>query len=204
VVEKKAHISEEEKLLIQRAKSGDKEAYQELISFHTQHLYRYIYRMVGNHEDAEDLLQETLAAGYAELHQFRGKSQLSTWLYRIAINLSCKAFKKRQLASANTEVKIRDEHSLQTDGTISKEIADSHPNALAQAIEQETNQKIRLSISSLPSGLAEILTLRELEGYNYHEISQRLHIPIGTVMSRLNRARLRLAHNLKKYGLGGE
>jgi len=194
-------IDRDEKELILRAKKGDKAAFEELISKYTHGLYRYLYRMAGNAEDAEDILQETLTAAYQHIYQFRGKALFSTWLYRIAINLCCKALRERRMDCFRYKICLRGEHSFDTDGMKSVELVDQRPDATKEAIESDIIQKVRLAIARLPRQLAEVLTLRELGGLNYDEISKRLNIPRGTVMSRLHRGRLKLAKRLRKLGL---
>jgi RNA polymerase sigma-70 factor (ECF subfamily) len=100
------------------------------------------------------------------------------------------------------KVSIKGERDLSTDGLAPVDAAaDRRPDALSQSIYSEEKQKVRLAIAKLPRRLAEIITLRELEECDYEEISRRLNIPRGTVMSRLYRARLKLARILKKSGI---
>jgi RNA polymerase sigma-70 factor (ECF subfamily) len=195
-------ISREEIELVLRAKKGDKQAYEELVSKYTAGLFRYLYRMSGNAEDAEDILQESLASAYRHLYQFRGRSLFSTWLYRIAINFCCKSLRTRSLDCFHNKVCLRDEHNLSTDGIKSVEPSSRDSGPLQGAIEADIIEKVRLGLANLPKPLAEVVTLRELENCSYQEISQRLNIPRGTVMSRLYRGRLKLAKILKKQGLG--
>jgi len=199
----KSQINREDKELILKAKAGDKKAFEKLISEYSQRLFRYLYRMVGSIEDAEDILQETLASAYSHLHQFRGESLFSTWLYRIAINLACKALRERKLDCFHNKVCLREDHNLDKDGIRSVELTDQNPDALKMAIEDDIAERIRQAVARLPARLAEVVTLRELEGCDYHEISNRLGIPVGTVMSRLHRGRLKLAKNLRRMGLSG-
>ena len=157
--------------------------------------------MAGNIEDAEDILQEALAAAYRNIYQFRGKSLFSTWLYRIAINLCCRALRERRLDCFHNKVCLREEHNLDTDGIKSVDLTSQSSGPLKAAIEADIIEKVRLGLTCLPKPLAEALTLRELENCSYQEISRRLNIPRGTVMSRLSRGRLKLAKILKKQGL---
>ncbi|MCX5711471.1 MAG: sigma-70 family RNA polymerase sigma factor [Candidatus Omnitrophica bacterium] len=194
-------IGENEKDLIRKAKSGDKYAYEQLVCQYYPRLYSYLFRLTGNHEDAEDILQEALSQAFTHIHQFRGGSLFSTWLYRIAINDCSKAFRQRNLTVFKDKVPLRQEHSLETDGVASVDLASQEPDAAKNAEENEVKQKVRLAISGLPLNLAEVITLRELESLTYNEIAERLGIAYGTVMSRLFRARLRLARLLRKQGL---
>ena len=194
-------IDRDERELILKVKQGDKAAYEQLISKHTHGLFRYLYRMAGNIEDAEDILQEALAAAYRNIYQFRGKSLFSTWLYRIAINLCRRALRERRLDCFHNKVCLREEHNLDTDGIKSVDLTSQSSGPLKAAIEADIIEKVRLGLTCLPKPLAEALTLRELENCSYQEISRRLNIPRGTVMSRLSRGRLKLAKILKKQGL---
>lgn len=188
-------IDRREKELIINAKSGGKAAYEELVSAYSGQLYSYLFRMSGSHEDAEDILQEALCSAYSHIHQFNGKSRFSTWLYRIAINICCRSLRQRRLRC------FQDKFNTDTSRDPVLDIPEPRPGAADCAEESEIKQKVRLAIADLPKSMAEIITLKELEGFGYDEISHALGIPQGTVMSRLYRARIRLAKALKKEGL---
>lgn len=190
-------INQKEKELIISAKSSDKAAYEELVALYSGQLYSYLFRMSGNHQDAEDILQEALCSAYSHIHQFNGKSQFSTWLYRIAINICCRSLRQRRLRC------FQDKFNAGIGRDPVLDIPEPRPDAASGAIENEIKQKVRIAIADLPKSMAEIITLKELEGFNYDEIAERLGIPQGTVMSRLYRARLKLSKVLKKEGLNG-
>lgn len=190
------NIDANEKELVRRAKAGDKDAFASLAGAYSPRLHAYIYKLVGNHEDADDILQEALHISYTHIKQFRGNSLFRTWLYRVAINLCCRALHRRSLKVFSTAVPAGEDPGAKT-----YEPRDSRPDARENAIEDETRKKVRAAIGRLPKHFAEVITLKELEGMSYEEISSCLGIRAGTVMSRLYRARLKLARALKSLGL---
>ena len=201
MITKAVDIEQKEKGLIIRVKSGESGAYKELVCGYTPRLYAYLYRMLGNHQDAEDVLQDALLSGYEHIHQFNGKSMFSTWLYRIAINISCKVLRQKQLFHFQDKFKYGGPDDDNKAGA-QAEIADTRQDIAKKISQNEVKEKVRFAIARLPRKLAEVIVLKELEDCSYGEISERLAIPSGTVMSRLFRARLKLAKRLKREGLG--
>lgn len=174
--------------LIQLARGGDADAFDLLVRRHADRLLRMVRNLVSNREDAEDVTQETLAAAYFKLDSFAGRSSFFTWLYRIALN---KAISRRRLRRIETTHQGRtlddapppaDENS-QVDGKLEQE---------------EELIRLRAAIAQLEPDRRSALVLRDVDGRDYSEIAEILNIPVGTVRSRLHRARCDLRAILER------
>ncbi|QDS89484.1 ECF RNA polymerase sigma factor SigE [Rosistilla ulvae] len=174
--------------LITRALAGESTAYDSLVRRHAGRLLTMIRAQVGNRDDAEDLMQETLAQAYFKLNTFAGKSSFFTWMYRIAFNLTITKRRKRRLESTHTRTNIEtapppEDPALAAD------------QRLANA---EQIARLRSAIERLETGRRTVLVLRDIDGLDYGEIAEILAIPKGTVRSRLHRARLDLRDLLSR------
>ena len=178
-------LTEEQYLVL--AQSGDTEAFGMLISPYEQKIYLTCLRMLNsNHLDAEDMTQETFIKAWKHINQFKGNSSFSTWLYRIAIN-NCLSFHRKR--KRNQEISLS---QLSNDGMQFKD--DSN-------FEQSFVDKVVLNqaLSSLRKEYRAMIILRDIQGLSYEEISKIMACPVGTVCSRINRARnemLRLLQEL--------
>ena len=168
--------------LINRAISGDESAYDSLVDRHARRLLVMIRGLVGNQEDAEDLMQETLAQAYFKLDTFAGKSAFFTWLYRIAFNLSVTRRRKRRLESTHERKPMEVIQTPQDD-------TESAERTLEKSEEIE---QLRGAIDRLEDDRRIVLVMRDIDGMDYQEIADLLAIPKGTVRSRLHRARTEL------------
>lgn len=182
-----------DELLVERAKRGDVEAFEQLISQHQKTVYNIAYRLTGNHEDASDVAQEAFIRAYSSLAEFRGDSSFATWLYRIVNNACLDELRKRK----RQRVTYIDESVTMDDGEMSRQLADT-ADGPEQALERvEIQRAVQDSIKSLDDEYRVVLVMRDIQGYSYNEIADALGINLGTVKSRLNRAR----HALKeKFG----
>ena len=177
-------ISEEERSLVQRAKEGDLAAFEEIVRAHEATVYRLALRQLGSREDAEDAAQEVFLKAYTSLKSFRGESKLSVWLYRITSNVCTDALRRR-----------RETVSLTVDaeqGSEELELPDERFDPVALAERAELREQIGAALARLPAEARQILLLRELGGQSYEEIAQTLSLDIGTVKSRIFRARKKL------------
>ena len=165
--------------LIEQALAGDPSAYDCLVQRHAGRLLTMIRSHVGNREDAEDLMQETLAQGYFKLDTYAGKSAFFTWLFRIAFNLTITKRRKRRLESTHerTPMDVVDTPA-DPSAAVDKRISD---------VEQAC--RVRAAIDRLEEDRRMVLVLRDIDGMDYGEIAEALQIPKGTVRSRLHRAR---------------
>jgi RNA polymerase sigma-70 factor (ECF subfamily) len=158
--------------LVRRSRAGDREAFGQLVSRHQSAVYRVVRGILGDPAESEDVAQEVFLKAYANLARFRGDSSLFTWLYRIAVNEALRARKRRPLPTLEALPET--------------EVPPSEPDAEGDAPTLATLQRM---LAKLPDDYRAIVTLRDLEGLSYQEIAETLEIPIGTVESRLFRAR---------------
>lgn len=178
-----------EKELIARAKNGDNPAFEELILKYQKKIYSLCYRMTSEHYSADDLAQETFVKAYFNLGSFREEESFYPWLRKIAVNLTLNYIRDRRRLIPLAE------HSNKFSNFPSRENI-SNPDS-------DLEIKIEIAINSLPAGLKAVFVLKHHERQSYKEISKTLKIPVGTVMSRLNRAREKLKSALFPYLKGG-
>ena len=177
-------INEEERSLVQRAKDGDLTAFEEIVRAHEATVYRLALRQLGSREDAEDAAQEVFLKAYTSLKSFRGESKLTVWLYRITSNVCTDALRRR-----------RETVSLTVDaeqGSEELELPDERFDPVTLAERADLREQIGAALARLPAEARQILLLRELGGQSYEEIAQTLSLDIGTVKSRIFRARKKL------------
>ncbi|WP_244272759.1 RNA polymerase sigma factor [Natronincola peptidivorans] len=179
-------LQHQEKLLIVKAKNGDIESFELLISAYQKRAFNIAYRVLGNIEDANDVTQEALIKVYKSIHNFKGNSSFSTWLYSI-VNNACIDFIRK-----NKKVKLLYIDKQEEDG-YQKEIPDeiNTPECLFE--KNEVKRMIHDAINQLNYEQRTIIVLRDIQGFSYQEIGEILNISEGTVKSRINRAR----NNLK-------
>jgi len=175
--------------LVERTVAGDQRAYELLGIKYQRRIERLIGRMVRDVDLVQDIAQETFLRAHRALHQFRGDAQFYTWLYRIAVNTAKKTLMDLKRDPLITESALRsavdddDETSVMT-----RELTtDDTPETLLAA--QEVAQAVNTALQALPQELRQAVTLREIEGLSYEEIAQAMGCPIGTVRSRIFRAR---------------
>lgn len=181
--------------LVVLAKSGDQDAFEQLVRDNEKRIYNLVLRMTGNPEDALDLSQETFLKAWKSLSSFKGDSAFSTWVYRLASN-TCLDFlrrKKRQQETIGSALSLDDEDAPPppSDESVQPEV---------QLERTERSLALKKALASLPDHHRQILILRELSGLSYQEISDTLDLDIGTVKSRLTRARLSLRKILLEDG----
>lgn len=182
-----------DKALISLIKNGDKEAFSILIKRYEKKVLNILYLQLGNTPDLEDLVQEVFIKVFKNVKNFRGESQFSTWLYRIAVNVSYDYKRKsKDIYSLDDPLKEDEED------TFEKIIPNNDEDPLSIIEGEELRNKLRKLIKELPKEYQEVLILREYEGLSYEEISKILNCPIGTVESRLFRARKELKEKLLK------
>jgi RNA polymerase sigma-70 factor, ECF subfamily len=182
-------------LLVQRAVAGDKHAYGLLVLKYQRRIQRLIGRMVRDVDLVEDIAQETFIRAYRALHQFRGDAQFYTWLYRIAVNTAKKSLlelKRDLTVSENLHASDEEnETSWRKSEPISAETLES---VLAA---KELGAVVNAALDALPADLRQAVVLREIEGLSYEAISIAMNCPIGTVRSRIFRAREAISEKVK-------
>ncbi|MGQ9724211.1 MAG: RNA polymerase sigma factor RpoE [Tepidimonas sp.] len=186
--------------LVQRAIGGDQRAFELLVIKYQRRVERLISRLVRDADLVPDLAQETFIRAYRALGQFRGDAQFYTWLYRIAVNTAKKALqeiKRNPLVptSALHNGDDGDETSM-LELELTTQTADTEtPEAVLAS--KEIAQAVQAAVDALPIELAQAITLREIDGLSYEEIAQALDCPIGTVRSRIFRAREAISARIK-------
>lgn len=199
--EEKARLTERQidQALVERVQQGDKKAFDVLVLKYQHRIIKLVARFVRNSDEVQDVTQEAFIKAYRALKNFRGDSAFYTWMYRIAINTA-----KNYLVSASrraTESAVDAQDAEQYDsGDWLREYATPEKELLAA----EIKKVIYKTISDLPADLKEAVTLREMEGLSYDEIAEVMDCPIGTVRSRIFRAREAIDKQLKPLLEGHE
>ena len=179
--------------LIDEVGKGNQAAFDILFSKYNNKLYASLLAFTKSQELAEDLTQKTFIRVWKKIETFRGDSSLFTWIYRIAINLAKNEFSSKQAKNQGITDNIDDTYDLES----SVSSPESH------AIETESMQAVMDFIASLPSDLREAISLREFDGKSYEEIAQITGSPIGTVRSRIFRAREEILNFMKEEEIYG-
>jgi len=178
--------------LVARSKNGDINAFEELVCRHERKIYTLTYRLMGNHEDANDFSQETFLKAYQALKSFREESSFLTWINRIAVNVCRDELRKRYRIKSES----LDERITLSDGEIEKQFKSSEPGPEELYEQSEFQENIQKHINSLSPEFRMALVLRDINGYSYEEIAEELECSLGTVKSRINRARNYLKEKL--------
>ena len=187
--------------LVRRVQRGDKGAFDALVLKYQHKLVKLVMRYVRNPAEAEDIAQEAFIKAYRALPQFRGDSAFYTWLYRIAINTAKNAVVSRDRSPIDYNV---DRNSTDTDESYDMQgrMKDSEtPEGLV--LTDEIRSTVNAAIDALPEDLRTAIVLRELEGLSYEEIAEAMACPVGTVRSRIFRAREAIDRRLREVFEGG-
>ena len=183
--------------LVQRTVAGDQKAFELLVIKYQRRIERLIGRMVRDVNLVEDIAQETFIRAYRALHQFRGEAQFYTWLYRIAVNTAKKALvdMKRDPTVSETALRGSSEDDDETYRPGNEPTTDESPDTILAA--KEIAAAVNAAMDALPTELRQAVTLREIEGLSYEEIAEVMNCPIGTVRSRIFRAREAISARVK-------
>jgi len=173
------------------------QAFDELMARYENRVYNLAYRLLGDTEDAYDIAQETFLRIYRAMSRFRGHSTLHTWIHRIVVNLCLDEMKKRRRRPRIVQEALPDEEGPHN--SLIERIPDETADPEAWTLSRERQLIVRQAIDSLPAHHRVVLVLFDLEGLAYQEIAEVLQINIGTVKSRLNRARLALKEKMEPY-----
>lgn len=179
--------------LIRHCLHNDHNAFDELVKRHENKVYNIAYRMLGNHEDALDASQDAFIRLYKSLSSYARRASFSTWVYRITINVCLDFLKKnRRHELSASELNVNDE-----DNTLLDESLGTEPDPQEELARKEERQLLHAAIAELPTDYRTIVVLCDIQELSYKETAKTLNLPIGTVKSRLNRARLTLGNILK-------
>ena len=182
-----------DQLLVERVQRGDKRAFELLVSKYQRKINRLVSRLVRDAAEVEDVTQEAFIKAYRALAQFRGESAFYTWLYRIAINTA-----KNYLASQGRRAPTSTENDAEEAETFehADQLRDiNSPESLLMS--KQVGQAVSKAVDALPEELRTAIQLREIEGMSYEEIADVMNCPIGTVRSRIFRAREAIAVELR-------
>lgn len=182
-------------LLVKRTVAGDKRAYGLLVLKYQRRIQRLIGRMVRDIDLVEDITQETFIRAYRALHQFRGDAQFYTWLYRIAVNTAKKSLLELKRNITVSENLYLSDDENETSWRKSEPISHETPESVLAA--KELAALVNTALDTLPADLRQAVVLREIEGLSYEEIANAMSCPIGTVRSRIFRAREAVSQKVK-------
>jgi RNA polymerase sigma-70 factor, ECF subfamily len=187
-------VADEQKL-VRQAQQGDLSAYDELVRRHQERIYSTVYHMTSNHEDANDLAQETFVKAFHSIKSFKGGSSFYTWLYRIAVNKTINFLKQR---SRRTHMSLNDlDFNAENDPDLVALVSDKTPRRDAALSELQEKLNTAMLKLSEPHRLA--VVLHDVQGLSHEEIAQVMECNIGTVRSRLFYARRQLQAYLSDY-----
>lgn len=181
-------MSVEDRQLIADCLKGQTNAFGELVRRYQDRLYNAVFRIIDSAEDAQDVVQEAFLSAYQALQGFKGQSGFFTWLYRIAMNEAISLKRKQRVT---LPIRPRQEEDAQP----ADQSACSRPGEAAERAEEE--QKLQLALNRLSPEHRSVLVLKDIEDLKYEEIADALRVPIGTVRSRLHRARVELREILE-------
>lgn len=188
--------SGEDALLIKAFQRGDRRAFDQLVVRHKDRIFNLCYRFLGDYEEANDSAQETFVKAYGSLKAFRLESAFSTWLYRIAVN-TCKNKLGSSAYKAKRKTVSLDNPGPDEDRPLPVEIQNGAPSPLDRMEEKERMTHIQTALGALPADFRMVVTLRDVEGLSYEDIAEIAGLNLGTVKSRIARARTELRNKLR-------
>ena len=191
----KTDSNDSDLMLVERTVAGDQRAFELLVMKYQRRVQRLIGRMVRDVDLVEDIAQETFIRAYKALHQFRGDAQFYTWLYRIAVNTAKKSLMDLKRDPTISESFFKKDDDDETNSPGREPTSDETPESVFAAKEIAT--VVNAAIADLPQDLRQAVTLREIDGLSYEEISAVMSCPIGTVRSRIFRAREAISAKVK-------
>jgi len=175
----------DEEILIQKASKGDSGAFETLVVTYEKGVYNLAFRLVGDREDAMDIVQEVFLKAYQALPRFRGDSRFSTWIYRVCVNASLDHLRKKQKQASYS----LDEPLALKESSVTREVADENENVEDSVEVKFLSSDVLATLNSLDPAHRAIIVLSDVQGYSYQEIADILGLSMGTVKSRLHRAR---------------
>ncbi len=185
--------------LVQRVQKGDKTAFDVLVRKYQHKVVKLVTRYLRDPADAEDVAQEAFIKAYRAIPQFRGDSAFYTWLYRIAINTAKNAIVSRDRSPVEFDLDLQ---NVEESNSMQARLADAEtPESLLQT--EEIRATVNQAIEALPEDLRTAIVLRELEGLSYEDIAAAMDCPVGTVRSRIFRAREAIDKRLSEVFEGG-
>jgi RNA polymerase sigma-70 factor, ECF subfamily len=179
--------------LVERVRQGDQRAFGLLVEKYQRKLMRLLSRMVRDPHEIEDIAQEAFIKAYRALPQFRGDAAFYTWLYRIAVNTAKNYLSSRGRSMPTVSDQAMNDEDEPDERLVAQDISTPETELLSKQVAIAVNQ----AVDALPEELRQAITLREIEGLSYEEIAETMACPIGTVRSRIFRAREAIAAKLR-------
>ncbi len=192
-----APSADSDALLVERAVAGDQRAYELLVIKYQRRIERLIGRMVRDVDLVPDIAQETFIRAWRALHQFRGDAQFYTWLYRIAVNTAKKSLMELKRDPVMTESALQSAADDDDETSRHENALTSESTPESELAAREIAAAVNAAMEALPEDLRQAVTLREIEGLSYEEIADAMNCPIGTVRSRIFRAREAISAKVK-------
>ena len=186
-------MRQDECAIIERCKQGDLTAFDDLVRRYEKQVYNFAYRMTGNYDDANDIATVAFVKVFNAINSFRGDANFSTWLFRIVTNLY---LDERKRSKAHLNVPL-DEYINLEESSVTRQVEDPSPSPLDRLEASERYEMLARAVGDLPEYQRIMVLLYHTQGHSYEEIAQIVGLPIGTVKSRLNRARLALKEKLE-------
>ncbi len=183
------------RLLVRKAQSNDLSAFEELVNLYQNRVYGLCIHLSGNPDDAQDLAQEAFIRAYKALGRFRNEADFGTWIHRITVNVWLNMQRKNNGRQA---VSLDEPYQSNDGGSLQREVAALDGDPIQELEEKEFRGLVRKVLEDLTEEHRAVLVLREIEGYSYEEISRMLNCSLGTVKSRLSRAREVMRRELTK------
>ena len=184
--------------LVQRVQQGDRRAFDQLVLRYQHKVLKLVMRYMRNHAEAEDIAQEAFLKAYRAIHSFRGDSAFYTWIYRIAINTAKNALVAAKRRPLDYDLDLQDPEQNERNGRLRDEAT---PESLL--LTEEIRETVDAAIGALPEDLRRAVVLREYEGLSYEEIAAVMACPVGTVRSRIFRAREAIDRQLRPVFAAG-
>jgi RNA polymerase sigma-70 factor (ECF subfamily) len=188
--------------LLLKAQKGDRGAYGQIIVLYQDRLFNAVLRMVGDREEARELTQEAFTRGLMKLDGFRGDASPYTWLFRIAVNLAISQLRKVQrnrVFSLDRPAGARTRDADQAASLMDRMASDNGEQPPAKAERRERDEAVLAALGRLDAEYRAVLVMRDIEGFDYQQMADMLSLPLGTLKSRLFRARLALRDELRTY-----
>lgn len=189
----------EKPISLEALKAGDREAFARLVDETSGQIYRVVLQILGDDQDAEDVLQETYIKAFRALPDFEGRSSLTTWLYRIATNEALMVVRKRKPPTISVDESVPFDTEAEADGM---EIVDFCCLPEGEFLSSESQRFLDQAVHNLPENLRIVFVMRDLEGFSIQETAEALKLSENNVKTRLLRARLRLRDELSVYFSG--
>ena len=189
-------MTEDERNLIVKCQKGDYDAFEVLIDKYNERAYAVAFGVMGNHHDASDMTQESFIKVYKNIGKFNFRSSFNTWLYRIVKNTCIDELRKKK----RKKVVSLDAGIEGDDGDYFMQVVDEKADIQAKLESEETTELVWSALEKLNEKHRSVLVLADIKGYDYLEISRMLDLPLGTVKSRISRARENMAEILKRIG----